>query len=316
MANLGILDNQYNILEKKLSDGYNDLYSAQHNQTHVNYLITIKKPDNNANNNFPANELNVLQILHNINNPYILHYIGNGNGILALNNKPPRNVNYLIFEYSSKFCLFDYIFVEKLTERQAKLLFKKILNGVQTIHNNNICHRNIKLENIILDENYNPKIFNFYFSTINANNLNDYVGSRSYSAPEIFQNHPYDGYKADIFSLGQLLFNIVNKINGFKSSSNNDHYYSLIRNNHLNEYWNTGPLHNLNPSNEFKNLFVRMVAYDPFQRPTIDEILNSPWMQELNNLNNDELNALENELRNELHNREAHINNDIINDDD
>ena len=51
MANLGILDNQYNILEKKLSDGYNDLYSAQHNQTHVNYLITIKKPDNNANNN-------------------------------------------------------------------------------------------------------------------------------------------------------------------------------------------------------------------------------------------------------------------------
>ena len=95
--------------------------------------------------------------------------------------------------------------------------------------------------------------------------MNDYVGSRSYSAPEIFQNHPYDGYKADIFSLGQLLFSIINKINGFKSSSNNDHYYSLIRNNHLNAYWNIGPLHNINPSNEFKNLFVRMVAYDLFK---------------------------------------------------
>ena len=38
-------------------------------------------------------------------------------------------------------------------------------------------------------------------------------------------------------------------------------------------------------------------------------------MQELNNLNNNELNALENELRNELHNRETHINNDIMDDD-
>ena len=58
-----------------------------------------------------------------------------------------------------------------------------------------------------------------------------------------------------------------------------------------------------------------MVTHNPRQRPTIDEILNSPWMQELNNLNNDELNALENELRNELHNRETHINNDIMDDD-
>jgi hypothetical protein len=52
MENLGILDNQYNILEKKFTDGFSNLYAAQHNQTHVNYLITIKKPDNNANNNF------------------------------------------------------------------------------------------------------------------------------------------------------------------------------------------------------------------------------------------------------------------------
>ena len=59
-----------------------------------------------------------------------------------------------------------------------------------------------------------------------------------------------------------------------------------------------------------------MVAYDPLQRPTINEILNDPWMDELNNLNNDELNALENELRDELHNRETHINNDIVDDDD
>ena len=45
--------------------------------------------------------------------------------------------------------------------------------------------------------------------------MNDYVGSINYSAPEMFENHPYDGFKADIFSLGQLLFKIVNQILGF-----------------------------------------------------------------------------------------------------
>ena len=135
-------------------------------------------------------------------------------------------------------------------------------------------------------------------------------------APEIIENRPYDGIKADIFSLGQLLFNLVNNMFGFISSRSNDHYYSLIRNNQLNDYWNSGPFHNINPSNEFKNLFIRMVAHNPLQRPTIDEILNDPWMQEINNLNNDEINALEHELRNELHNREAQIDNNLQNEDD
>ena len=75
----------------------------------------------------------------------------------------------------------------------------------------------------------------------------------------------------------------------------------------MNAYWNWGQSYNINPSKEFKNLFIRMVTHNPQQRPTIDEILNDAWMQEINNLNNEELNALENELRNELHNRKAQI---------
>ena len=172
------------------------------------------------------------------------------------------------------------------------------------MHNANICHRDINLVNILLAENYNPKLYNFRWSSINANNLNGRAGTSEYMAPEIIENHPYDGFKADIFSLGQLLFNLVNKIYGFKSSSANDQYYSLIRNNHFNEYWNSGVFHNINPSNDFKSLFIKMVTYDPLQRPTIDDILNDQWMQEINNLNNDELNALEHELRNELNIRE------------
>ena len=50
-----------------------------------------------------------------------------------------------------------------------------------------------------------------------------------------------------------------------------------------------------------------MVASDPNQRPSIDDILNDVWMQEINNLNAEQMNTLENEVRNELQNREAQI---------
>ena len=56
---------------------------------------------------FPQTKL--LNILNNANNPNILGYIENGNGILALNGKEPKNKQYLIFENASKFDLFTYI---------------------------------------------------------------------------------------------------------------------------------------------------------------------------------------------------------------
>ena len=284
MQNLGILDNQYNILSYRCSIEDRFSFIARNNQTLVNYLIFIKKLNNDENDNFPATELNILNILQNVNNPYILHYIGNGNGILALNNKPQKNVNYLVFEYAPNLYLFDYIgyYNRGLTERQAKLLFRKILNGVRAIHNANICHKNLNPTSIIFDGNYNPKICNFYLSSIYANNLNEYFGTREFISPEILEKQPHDGFKADIFSLGQLLFVMVNNILGFKSTDDKAQYYSFIKNQQFNEYWKLEQFRDLNISDEFKDLFLRMVSYDPLQRPTIEQILNEPWMQELN----------------------------------
>ena len=96
--------------------------------------------------------------------------------------------------------LFFYIYLGALGERRAKLIFRKIVLGIQAIHNANICHRDIKMENIYLDKNYNPKIFIFGFSCLNTDNLQEYLGTPRYEAPEILANHPYNGFKSDIFS--------------------------------------------------------------------------------------------------------------------
>ena len=172
------------------------------------------------------------------------------------------------------------------------------------MHNANICHRDLKAENILLDENYNPKISGFYFSCINANNLQDIHGITSYTAPELLLNQPYNGIQSDIFSLGQLLFVLVTGRLGFNNANQNDNFYRLIINpqNHA-QYWEF--FNNLNLSQSFKNLFVNMVAPNPGQRPTIDQILNDEWMQEINNLSDTQRIALENQVLQEFHNREV-----------
>lgn len=299
MQNLETIDNIYSILEIKNREPSFTTYSVIHNQTQVNYLIDV------FNDHIPANMINILNNLNALNNPYIIHYVANGNGPIVLNNKPPVNREYIVYENVYHSDLYEYLAInQRFTERQAKFIFKKILEGIRAMHNANICHRDLMAENILLDENYNPKISGFYFSCINANNLQDIHGITSYTAPELLLNQPYNGIQSDIFSLGQLLFVLVTGQLGFKHANQNDNFYRLIINpqNHA-QYWEF--FNNLNLSQSFKNLFVSMVAQNPGQRPTIDQILNDEWMQEINNLNDNQRIALENQVLQEFQNREV-----------
>jgi len=315
MQNLGTLDDQYTILSKKAEESIRIYYVAKHNKTNTEYIIEIKNDKykfNNSHDNFPDKDINILKILNDINNPYILRYIGNGNGILALNNEPNINVSYIIYENAPKLILFRYTSKGRFSERHSKLIFKKILNGIQAMHNSNICHGDIKPNNIFLDENYNPKIYGFYASFFGTDNFHKKWCSKSYTAPEVYNVHynPYSGIKSDIFSLGQLLFNLVSGMIGFHFARVDDKYYKYIKNHQFNEYWQLPDFNGLNLTQSFKNLFVRMVAFNPDERPTIDQILNDVWMQEINNLNAEQINVLENELKQEFHNRENLLENE------
>ena len=300
MQNLGNLDNQYTILGLKRYDMNINYYNARHEQTQINYIIEIPRiqdNDDNNNNYYPIVDINILNIIRNINNPYILRYIRNGN-------VQPRNVPYIVYENAPKFHLIEYILKGNLSERQAKLIFKKILSGVQAIHNANICHRNIKPENILFDENYNPKIYQFNFSCLNSNHLTELIGTLKYTPPEVLSHKPYNGFKYDIFSLGQILMAMVTGRFGFFEAKNNDNNYKLIKSHEYEKYWENK---HQNLSESFKKLFVRMVAFNPKERPLIDEILIDDWLQEINNLNDEQIITLENEIRLELQQREAGI---------
>ena len=308
MQNLGIIrdqNNQYSIISKIYGGDDRKYYSARNEQNQINYIIAIKRNDyHDKNNDFPANEINILNILHNVNNPYILHFIRNGNGQLNLQDGKSKNVAYLVFENANiNFSLTVCLKNGGLQERHAKLIFKKILNGIQAIHNANIYHRGINPGNIIFDNNYNPKIYSFDFSCLNANDLQNTKCERQFAPPELFADKPYNGIMYDIFSLGQLLFCLVTGIFGFNSSQKNDEYYSQIMKKNYVAYWKLILQHTPEPSESFKRLFLKMVAFHPEERPSIDDILNDEWMQEINNLNAGDMDILENEVRQELQNR-------------
>jgi serine/threonine protein kinase len=230
----------------------------------------------------------------------------------------------LIFEYCPNGDLSIYSILGGFTERKAKYIFKKILLGVQALHEAGYCHRSLKLENILLDQNFNLKINNFIFATQFQQNkqpiiLKESVGNLHYSSPQILVNQPYNGEKNDIFSLGIILFNLVTGKFGFSKAHINDPYYKYILSEKINKYWASLPneITNINYSNEFKDLYIRMISFNENKRPNISEIMNHHWFDEINNLDNEQLKQLELEVKNEFTKRWDQFNqnlNDINND--
>jgi len=73
---------------------------------------------------------------------------------------------------------------------------------------NNIYHRDLKMENLFLDENFNIKIGDFGFAT-NREITQTYWGTKQYMAPEIHEGKEYVPEKADIFASGSVLFTMI-----------------------------------------------------------------------------------------------------------
>ena len=303
--NLGNLDNKYTIFEIKNKTNLITSYTVINNACKIKYVMDIK----NGKQDFPRNKIDSLKKLSIINNPYILKFIEYGKGKLLLNNSLFENAPYIIYENVLKYNLLDFIREKGFSEDYSKIIFKKIVLGIKAIHDNNLCHRNINTDNVLFDEYYNPKIYGFDFCCENKIDFQKQVGKIHFSSPEILHKIKYDGKKSDIFSLGHLLFCLVTGMFGFQSSERNDIYYKCIIKKKFEKYWEIHPYKfKKDLSENFKNLYLKMVAYDPFERPSIDEILFDDWMKEINCFSSEE--NLEKDFIEELEKRKLNIKKD------
>lgn len=248
-------------------------------------------------------------INNNLPSKYFLSVINYGTGFIyqennnSLNIGESNNINndsdnfngkvlYKIEELAENGDLFNYIYElhNGFPEKISSKIFSLIIKNVKILHQNNIVHGDIKPENILLGNDFAPKLIDFGFSTILDKKNNNIIfateGSDIYSSPELKKANinGYDGIKSDIFSLGVLLFVITVGRFPFYRSSYSDKKYRLIMNKKFEKYWSNFDKYNL--SNEFKDLINHLICFDPKERLSIEEILEHPWIK-INEPNNE-----------------------------
>ena len=213
----------------------------------------------------------------------------------------------IIMEYINGGNLFSFVKKRrKLSEKTAKFLFRQIILGIKYIHEQNIVHRDIKLENLLIDLNNNVKICDFGIGRkITSKNqlLFDQCGTLMYMAPEILLSNKekgYEGFPVDIWSAGislyimlsgTLPFNYKNKKNGNEADENeeNEEEESISDNseNKKNDDDNfelqysivyKDPKHIEKISDEARDLLKGLLNKDPKKRFTCEQILNHPWL--------------------------------------
>ncbi|KAL4460221.1 hypothetical protein ABPG73_022552 [Tetrahymena malaccensis] len=119
---------------------------------------------------------------------------------------------FVVTEYISGGDLYDVIASKgKLPEQEAKRYFKQIVAGVDYCHRNLVAHRDLKLENILIDDNNNIKIADFGLSNImnDGKYLSTSCGSPNYAAPEVISGKLYCGTEVDTWSCGVILFALL-----------------------------------------------------------------------------------------------------------
>ncbi|XP_014614270.1 PREDICTED: serine/threonine-protein kinase SIK3-like isoform X2 [Polistes canadensis] len=119
---------------------------------------------------------------------------------------------YLVTEYAPGGEIFDHLVRNgRMPEPEARRIFRQIVLAVHYLHQQRVVHRDLKAENLLLDADNNIKLADFGFSNEYTPGvpLNTWCGSPPYAAPEIFEGKHYDGPRADVWSLGVVLYVLV-----------------------------------------------------------------------------------------------------------
>lgn len=116
----------------------------------------------------------------------------------------------MILEYIDQGDLFTFINMKgRLSEEVSIFFFRQIISAISYCHSFNICHRDLKPENILISADLQIKIADFGMAALHQTDTHQLAtacGSPHYAAPELLKNRQYRGDRADIWSMGVILF--------------------------------------------------------------------------------------------------------------
>ncbi|TPX49464.1 hypothetical protein SeMB42_g01578 [Synchytrium endobioticum] len=180
---------------------------------------------------------------------------------------------FVVMEYASGGELVDLIAAKHhLSEKDARFYFRQLITAMDHCHRANVVHRDLKLENILLDGNKNILVSDFGLGrtfTDSLQLLNTFCGTPNYAAVELITGTPYVGSRSDIWAMGVILYAMLTGSPPFQGE-NVTALYSKIR--HLNYSIPD------NFSHEVRDLFKRIFCKNCNYRIDMDGLRAHPWV--------------------------------------
>ena len=178
----------------------------------------------------------------------------------------------IVMEYICAGNLLTYIRKRsKLNEQNAKVIFKQIALGLHYIHSHGIVHRDIKLDNILIDLNNIVKICDFGVSKKLSKGtiMKEQCGTPAYMAPELLKGKGYEGCGVDLWSVGVVLYAMLSGTVPFKGNDIKELHTAIMK----------GTYKQIEDiSQEATHLVRALLEVDPRKRITIEQVLYHPWL--------------------------------------
>jgi len=282
-----IIDDQFRVL-KPLGKGYTaEVLLAQHLESDYQLAIKIYKPTNNP-KILEKSFANEVTTMRGVNHPNVVKILaGNNQGVMKRPGKIEKIIMYMGIELCPGGEFFDYIADpgKGFCDNTARHYFIQLMNGLKGIHDAGLAHRDLKTENLFVDDKMNIKIGDFGFAKfIEPGNdkvlLKTALRTPGYQCPELLEGENYDGKANDIFACGVILFIMYCGFPPFREAKKFDPWFRHMFNNNPNMFWTMHTKQKRTPSlsESFKELIIGMLKVK--DRWTMDQVLNSTWVNE------------------------------------
>ena len=264
---------KYKILSKLGSGSFGKVFLAENKYTKEKVAMKqIKKCNKELLSDGEIKD--EIDILKGLDHPDIVRIIESFN---------TKDSYVLVTEYCEGGELFDEV-RNQLSETQIAVIFRQLLSGLAYLHSHNIVHRDLKLENILIQEKekskttgedlFNIKIIDFGTARIFNNNKKpqSIVGSSYYIAPEVLrQNY---NKECDLWSVGVILYMFIVGHAPFDGCDDEEITSNIQRGTYKKDdkRWKMA-------SREVKDLIQRLLVYNPKRRLTALEALRHPWFK-------------------------------------
>ncbi|XP_052132379.1 testis-specific serine/threonine-protein kinase 3-like [Frankliniella occidentalis] len=216
-----------------------------------------------------------LEILTKIENPHIIQVHS------ILQRGPRRGPRVFIFmSLAENGDLLDYVKSNgEVAESRAKVWFHQICRGTEYLHTKDIAHRDLKCENVLLSRNFNCKLTDFgfarYCSDLTPTGLCEtFCGSAAYAAPEVVGGTPYNPKLADVWSLGVILYAMLNATMPFNDSNRRKLLSDQMAGN-----WQFSSRVEYSVSAIAKSLVARILEPSVANRISLKDILDHDWLR-------------------------------------